>query len=90
MNAKKELLEHAAGRAIQYVEVKRYLSYDEEDVIAGEVGDVLPRLDFEYSNGYGCQELQGTIWYADGTWSERGEYDGSEWWEHRERPQMPK
>ena len=90
MNAKKELLEHAAGRDIQYVEVKRYLSYDEEDVISGEIGDVLPRLNFEYSNGFGGQELQGTIWYSDGTWSERAEYDGSEWWEHRERPPLPK
>ncbi len=90
MNAKKELLEHAAGRTIQYVQVRHLLSYDEVETIAGEVGDVLPRLDFEYDNGYGCQCLEGTVWYTDGTWSERGEYDGSEWWEHRECPPLPK
>jgi hypothetical protein len=90
MNAKKELLEHAAGRTIQYVEVKHWHSYDEEVVISGERGDVLPHLNFEYDNGYGCQHLEGTVWYADGTWSERVEYDGSEWWEHRERPPLPK
>lgn len=39
-----------------------------------------------YDNGYGGQELFGTIVYKDGTWLERGEYDGSEWWEHRKLP----
>jgi len=90
MNAKKELLEHADGRAIQYVKVERFLSYDKKEVIAGEADDVLPRLDFDYDCGWGTQHLIGTIWYTDGTWSERGEYDGSEWWEHRERPPLPK
>jgi hypothetical protein len=46
-------------------------------------------LDFNYDNGYGGQELYGTIWYVDGTWSERGEYDGSEWWDYREVPEVP-
>ena len=40
----------------------------------------------EYDNGYGGQELFGTIVYKDGTWLERGEYDGSEWWEYRKLP----
>lgn len=39
-----------------------------------------------YDNGYGGQELFGTIVYKDGTWLERGEYDGSEWWECRQLP----
>lgn len=39
-----------------------------------------------YDNGYGGQELFGTIVLKDGTWLERGEYDGSEWWEHRKLP----
>lgn len=39
-----------------------------------------------YDNGYGSQELFGTIVFKDGTWLERGEYDGSEWWEHRKLP----
>ncbi|HGB3193993.1 TPA: hypothetical protein ACIVAT_000644 [Salmonella enterica subsp. enterica serovar Waycross] len=42
----------------------------------------------EYDNGYGGQNLFGTIWYSDGTWSSRGEYDGSEWWEHNKRPEI--
>lgn len=40
----------------------------------------------DYDNGYGCQELFGTIVFKDNTWLERGEYDGSEWWELRELP----
>lgn len=49
----------------------------------------LAALDFEYDAGYGGQELFGTIWYADGSWSDRGEYDGSEWWEHHTVPDIP-
>lgn len=33
-----------------------------------------------YNNGYGSQELFGIIVFKDGTWLERCEYDGSEWW----------
>jgi hypothetical protein len=46
-------------------------------------------LDVEYDDGYGRQNLYGTIWYTDGTWSERGEYDGSEWWEYKSCPEIP-
>ena len=50
----------------------------------------LSKLDFMYDSGYGGQEVFGTIWYVDGTWSERDEYDGSEWYVHRFCPQIPK
>lgn len=43
----------------------------------------------DYDNGYGGQMLFGTIWLADGTRIERGEYDGSEWWEHVVKPSIP-
>ena len=49
----------------------------------------LQELDFEYHCGYGAQELYGTIWYTDGTWSERDQYDGSEWWEYKQVPEVP-
>lgn len=50
----------------------------------------LEEINVEYHNGYGNRQLYGTIWYTDGlTWSERGEYDGSEWWEFREVPEIP-
>lgn len=43
----------------------------------------------EYNPGYGTQHLYGTVVYKDGSWKERGEYDGSEWWEHRSIPEEP-
>jgi hypothetical protein len=46
-------------------------------------------LDFEYDAGYGGQELFGTVWFKDGTWADRGEYDGSEWWQHHVCPTIP-
>ena len=58
--------------------------YSEEDW-----NEFLSKLDFIYDSGYGGQELFGTIWYTDGTWSERGEYDGSEWWSYQSCPEIP-
>lgn len=51
--------------------------------------DFLNRLDFEYDNSFGMQELHGTVWLPDGTWLDRGEYDGSEWWAYRVCPEIP-
>lgn len=49
----------------------------------------LSDIDKNYNSGYGSQNLFGTIWYNDGTWSNRGEYDGSEWWEYNQVPAIP-
>jgi hypothetical protein len=49
----------------------------------------LSDLDFDYDSGYGVQNLFGTIWYEDGSWSDRGEYDGSEWYDHHVCPPIP-
>lgn len=48
----------------------------------------LQGLDFEYDAGYGCQYLWGYIWYKDKSFSERKEYDGSEWWAHVKTPML--
>jgi len=37
-------------------------------------------LDFNYNNGFGSQELFGTVWLTYGVWLSRWEYDGSEGW----------
>jgi len=50
---------------------------------------ILVLLDREYDDGYGRQYLFGTIWFQDGTWATRREYDGSEWWEHHALPELP-
>ena len=49
----------------------------------------LQQLDFLYNDGYGGQLLFGTIWFTDGTWADRAEYDGSEWWVIRQIPSIP-
>jgi len=54
-----------------------------------DMQEFLNKLDFEYDNGFGLQRLFGVVWFEDGTWAERGEYDGSEWWELREMPEIP-
>ena len=46
-------------------------------------------LDFTYDDGFGGQQLDGQIWFKDGTWADRGEYDGSEWWQYHKCPQVP-
>lgn len=46
-------------------------------------------MDFDYDSGYGGQEIYGFIWYEDGTFSERGEYDGSEWFSYVKTPEIP-
>ena len=55
-----------------------------------EYEEFLSKLDFEYDSGYGLQNLFGFIWYKDGTWSERCEYDGSEWYQYQRCPEIPK
>ena len=80
-NAKEELVDHIADREVELVRI-----VFKRNEIEGSLDEVLTQLDFEYDGGFGLQELYGYIWYSDGTWSERGEYDGSEWWVHKERP----
>ena len=40
----------------------------------------LEDINVDYDSGYGSQELDGVIWYDDGSWSARAEYDDIEWW----------
>jgi len=88
MNARIELLDEIKDREVKYVHIK-FDNYHKEIVISGTLADVLPLLNFDYDNGYGSQELFGNIWYTDGTWSEREEYDGSECWSHKQCPEIP-
>ena len=85
-NAREELVDHIRSREVELVRIAVRKSYDDYHNIEGSLDQVLPQLDFEYDGGFGGQFLFGYIWYTDGTWSERGEYDGSEWWKHKERP----
>lgn len=54
-----------------------------------EYQEFLDQLDFTYDDGYGGQELYGKVWLTDGIWLDRGEYDGSEWWNINQYPEIP-
>lgn len=47
--------------------------------------------DVEYDAGYGGAEVAEDLMviFSDGSWLERGEYDGSEWWEFKRSPRIP-
>lgn len=102
MNAKRELHKHLDSipkpwYTIRCVEIiiedefsDRVSIYLKFGYTAEEFREFIDELDFDYCNGFGGQYLFGTIWYNDGTWSERGEYDGSEWWEYKAVPEIPK
>lgn len=97
INARDEFLDHTKGRVIKCAMFNFRHRYDEEPLIFSlPVGytdaqrkKFLRALDFEYEDGYGSQMLFGTIWYEDGTWSERDDYDGNEWWILRVVPEIP-
>jgi len=90
-NAKTELLE-----------ILTYYDYTTKNILAAELyqldnnyesiyiwkdkGLDISVLDFNYDDGYGTQRLHGTILLDDNSWLSRGEYDGSEWWEHNQCP----
>lgn len=54
-----------------------------------EFAEFMNKLDFDYDAGYGAQYIDGTVWFGDGTWLSRGEYDGSEWWVYLSTPEIP-
>ena len=100
INAKQEFLDHinehyVGGRTVSCAKISIHnaknsvysilpVGYTPEDR-----EEFLEEIDMDYNNGYGGQKLFGTIWYTDGvTWSQRGEYAGSEWWEHMEIPEI--
>lgn len=100
INAKEELLAHLEGKDV--VKCAWFADYDadygfvkgrkwllRENYSREEWESLMVALDFEYHNGYGGQNLFGVIWYEDGTWSSRGEYDGSEWWEYNAVADVP-
>ena len=98
MNVKKEFISHLEKIQKNNKEVisaiialKRFLDTDLKIVLnpnynEGEYNNFLKALNVEYNDAFGIQELYGYIWYNDGTWSERYEYDGSECWSYKKCP----
>lgn len=98
VNAKQELIAHvkSANAVVKcaLLHTESYRVENQEFILPvgyNEKAEVafLNSLDFDYDSGYGGQTLFGTVWFEDGTWLERGEYDGSEWWEHKVCPPIP-
>lgn len=100
VNIKDELLEHTNGienvKAVQLKLEQRtvhlrsvQLFHLPEGYSVYQLQSFLNDIDREYDAGYGHQELFGFIWWKDGTWSSRYEYDGREWWVHHEVPNYP-
>jgi len=98
-NAKEEFLKHTTGKVVKCAEISLFdydiynlndsvdlpVNYTQEQLYA-----FLKALDIRYNSGYGTQELFGIIWYMDGTYSTRWEYDGSEGWAYNSCPAIPK
>lgn len=99
-NCKDEFLEHTKNRRVKCALISQgEWLFDEDEKPKSHTLRIgysdsdykifLAELNFTYDSGYGEQDVFGNIWYEDGTWSERGEYDGSEWWEHKTAPEIP-
>ena len=94
MTAKESILKHIKDNKVDYVQI-RCVDYDNdsEKTIQGELEEVLPLLDFELDSTSNFEvehyEIFGTIWYTDGSWSTRNEYNDIYYWEHLVRPIMP-
>ena len=53
--------------------------------------DFKKNADVDYDSGYGSSKVaQDLLVVGENWWLERGEYDGSEWWEHNKLPEIPK
>ena len=93
MNAKKEFLEEIKDKELVCANIWLDPDYGEnikhlilkDNHSPQELEDYCSKLDFEYDDGYGGQELYGTILFKD-SYSDRGEYDGSEWWSNHKIP----
>ena len=91
MNAKDEFIKECKGDKVLCATILLYkeihnltTGWDNDDL------DIfLNSLDVNYNDGYGHQYLYGTIWYENGEWSTRSEYDGSEWWVRNTLPPIP-
>jgi len=101
-NAKEEFIKHVGNRIVTcaLIDYSPYSFRDEDEkedcayrlrvgYTQEEYDAFVDSLDFVYDNGYGIQQLYGKIWYNDGTWSDRYEYDGSECWDYHCVPTIP-
>ena len=99
MNAKQELLKLLKNKEIICAEIffstegidlnnsKKFIL--KTNYTINDYKTFLSKLDFNYDNGFGIQQLFGTIWFKNNIWAERREHNGSEWWEILFLPNIP-
>jgi len=85
MNLLKETLEileenNKTEKDVLFVEYEGYITFEKFKEIS----------DFEYDSGFGGAEIPDINVVGKDWWLERGEYDGSEWWEFKTIPKKPK
>lgn len=101
-NAKKEFLSAIEGSKVicAYIDYQEFKWNDEGEAKSLKVSlkkgyskedfqSFIEKLDFTYDDGYGTQELFGTIWLENNHWLSRLEYDGSEYWQYNCCPKIP-
>jgi len=96
-NARLEFLEHIENRDLSAAEIdfsdrraqKQFKLVLYPDHTPEEYQAFLDQLNFNYDSGYGTQYLFGEIFYQDGGWAVREEYDGSEGWRDVIIPRPP-
>lgn len=94
INAKKEFLDITKGFNV----IAAKISFGDEDYdyefnlkpsyTINEYNDFMKFLNRNYDSGYGSQNLHGFIFCEDNVWMSRGEYDGSEWWDINQYPNL--
>ena len=96
-NAKKEFISVTKGLKVINVSIwKNDSDYNPIyfDLLEGysleDYEKFLDKLDFDYSSEYEGQVLFGLIGCENNIWLDRREYDGSEWWEEQEYPNIDK
>ena len=88
INAQQELLQVLNSIKKNQSDISWRLVYTADYSEVSEAFTSIDQLDFSYDSGYGTQKLFGVVYFNDNTWLERGEYDGSEWWEHITTPTL--
>jgi len=91
-NLRLETLDVLRNAGKEPKDVKFVCRYDEKlhwyctwDEFVAVIGDA------NYDAGYGTAEIaRNLLVVGNNWWLERHEYDGSEWWEYKERPVKPK
>ena len=66
------------------VDTYHVFNYHQND----DLNEYLNLLDFEYEGRWDELTIAGTIWFSDGNYAHREDFDGQEWWHLHQAPMM--